>query len=54
MPADAKPSPEAVTYSCDACGNHMTLLAALPRTARHEAVRVYRCYGCNAVKLERD
>jgi hypothetical protein len=54
MPVDEQRMRDEVTYTCEACGHRMKLLAALPATAKHEAVRVFRCYDCNAVRSERE
>jgi hypothetical protein len=34
------------------CGQQMTHLSDLGRTAKYQAVRVYRCYDCNYVISE--
>jgi hypothetical protein len=34
---------------CEACGTPLTHLGDMPRTSQREAIRVFRCYGCNAV-----
>jgi hypothetical protein len=44
--ADAHDAP------CEACGRPMTHLGNMPRTSRRDAIRVFRCYGCNAVVAE--
>jgi hypothetical protein len=34
---------------CEACGATLTHLGDMPRTVTRDAVRVFRCYSCNAV-----
>jgi hypothetical protein len=35
--------------SCEACGGPLTHLGNMPRTSTRDAIRVFRCYSCNAV-----
>lgn len=42
------------TCTCDVCGCPMFLLTDLPAVVKYEAVHVFRCYGCNAVKSEQE
>jgi hypothetical protein len=40
------------TRECENCHVQMVQLGKLPASLTKQAVRVFRCYGCNAIKAE--